>query len=337
MTTFELVPQGPFSLAAGAAFLEGFSPAAYRGAGAGHLHLAFVPDGEEAAAGVCLRQPDGAVVGEVFGEADPDATREQVARILSLDVDGTGFPDVGRRDPVVGRLQARWPGLRPVGFFSPYEAAAWALIGHRIRIVQAARIKQRMADELGQAVDVHGDVRHAFPAPARLAALDGFPGLFARKVENLRSLGEAAAVGRLDGDRLRALPRDEALAELKRLPGIGTSRPSWSCCAGPATPTTCPCTSPACAAGPRSPTTWTNPRTASGWRSAPRPGAPTAPGSSSCSGSSWRPRQARSAAPATSAPASAAKPRAAPGQAQATRPSSEGVARPRWRGTTRTV
>jgi DNA-3-methyladenine glycosylase II len=221
MTTFELVPRGPFSLAASAAFLEGFSPAAHRRAGEGHLHLAFVPDGEEAAAGVCLRQPDGVVVGEVFGEADPDATREQVARILSLDVDGAGFPEVGRRDPVVGGLQARWPGLRPVGFFSPYEAAAWALIGHRIRIVQAARVKERMAAELGQAVDVHGDVRHAFPGPARLAVLEGFPGLFGRKVENLRSLGEAAAVDQLDGDRLRALPREEALAELKRLPGIG--------------------------------------------------------------------------------------------------------------------
>jgi hypothetical protein len=42
MTTFELVPAGPFSLAASAAFLEGFSPAAYRGVEAGHLHLAFV-------------------------------------------------------------------------------------------------------------------------------------------------------------------------------------------------------------------------------------------------------------------------------------------------------
>jgi DNA-3-methyladenine glycosylase II len=221
MTSFELVPRGPFSLGASAAFLEGFSPAAYRGAGAGHLHLAFVPDGEEAAAGVCLRQPDGVVVGEVSGEADPAAVREQVARILSLDVDGTGFLEVGRRDPVVGRLQGRWPGLRPVGFFSPYEAAAWALIGHRIRIVQAARIKERMAAELGQAVDVHGDVRHAFPGPARLAALEGFAGLHGRKVGNLRALGEAAAVGRLDGARLRELPRDQALAELKRLPGIG--------------------------------------------------------------------------------------------------------------------
>jgi hypothetical protein len=35
MTTFELVPAGPFSLEAGAAFLAGFAPAAYRGAGDG--------------------------------------------------------------------------------------------------------------------------------------------------------------------------------------------------------------------------------------------------------------------------------------------------------------
>jgi DNA-3-methyladenine glycosylase II len=221
MTSFELVPRGPFSLAAARAFLEGFAPAAHRAAGDGHLHLAFVPDGEEDAAGVCLRQPDGVVVGEVFGDADHEAVPGQVARILSLDVDGTGFPEVGRRDPVVGGLQARWPGLRPVGFCSPYEAAAWALIAHRIRIVQAARIKARMAAELGQVVDVHGDRRPAFPGPARLAALEGFAGLYGRKVENLRELGQAAVDGHLDGVRLRALPRDRALAELKQLPGIG--------------------------------------------------------------------------------------------------------------------
>jgi DNA-3-methyladenine glycosylase II len=78
-----------------------------------------------------------------------------------------------------------------------------------------------MAAELGQTVDVHGDVRHAFPGPARLADLQGFPGLFDRKVENLRALGDAAADGRLDGTWLRGLPRDHALAELKQLRGIG--------------------------------------------------------------------------------------------------------------------
>jgi DNA-3-methyladenine glycosylase II len=221
MTSFQLVPRGPFSLAASAAFLEGFAPAAHRGGEPGHLHLAFVPDGGEAATGVCLRQPDTDVVGEVFGEADPAAVRDQVARILSLEVDGAGFPDVGRRDPVVGGLQDRWPGLRPVSFFSPYEAAAWALMVQRIRIVQAARIKDRMTADLGQAVNVHGDLRHAFPGPARLADLGGYPGLTSRKVGYLRSLGEAAMAGRLAGARLRALPGEQALALLKELPGVG--------------------------------------------------------------------------------------------------------------------
>jgi DNA-3-methyladenine glycosylase II len=221
VTRFELLPRGPFSLEASARFLEGFAPAAHRGGEPGHLHLAFVVDGGEAAVGVCLRQPGAAVAGEAFGDADPAAVRDQVARILSLDVDGAGFPEVGRRDPVVGRLQARWPGLRPVGFFSPYEAAAWALMVQRISIVQAARLKQRMAADLGEAVDVHGDLRHAFPGPARLAGLDGYPGLTARKVAYLRSLAEAAMAGRLDGADLRALPPGQALAALKDLPGVG--------------------------------------------------------------------------------------------------------------------
>jgi DNA-3-methyladenine glycosylase II len=50
--------------------------------------------------------------------------RSQVERVLSLDVDGTDFPAVAQRDPVVRNLQARYPGLRPVQFHSPYEAAA---------------------------------------------------------------------------------------------------------------------------------------------------------------------------------------------------------------------
>ncbi len=217
---FELRPRGPYALTASVRFLEGFTPAAYDGAAPGHLHLAFVAD-DGAVAGMCVRDEGGVVVGETVGTADRDVVRAQVARILSLDVDGGGFPLVGQRDPVIGRLQARYPGLRPVLFYSSYEAAAWALIGQRIRITQAARIKACMAEELGPAVTVHGERLHAFPGPARLADLDAFPGLTKQKVERLRALGVAAADGALDAAHLRALPPEEALARLKELPGIG--------------------------------------------------------------------------------------------------------------------
>ncbi len=202
-------------------FLEGFTPAAYEGSEAGHLHLAFVADGGEEVAGVCVRSGGEKVVGEVFGGADPEVVKEQVSRILSLDVDGRGFPEVGERDEVVGRLQERYPGLRPVCFYSPYEAAAWAIIGNRIRIPQAAKVKARMSEELGEAVEVHGEPEHAFPAPERLTRLEDFPGLSGRKVGYLRSLGQAAMDGKLDAKWLRSLPAGDALAELEELPGIG--------------------------------------------------------------------------------------------------------------------
>lgn len=221
MAAFTLTARGPYSLRASARFLEGFAPAAYEPAQEReHLHWAFTADGTNEVAGVCLRG-DEQVHGEVFGDANPQRVRRQVERVLSLGIDGRRFPEVGRRDRVVADLQARYPGLRPVCFFSPYEAGAWALIGHRLRIRQASRLKARIAEELGPAVDVHGDRRHAFPPPAALAQLAGFPGLPELKVDRLRALTAAAHDGHLDAARLRSLPGDDALAELKELPGIG--------------------------------------------------------------------------------------------------------------------
>ena len=134
-----------------------------------------------------------------------------MARILSLDVDGSGFAAVGERDPVVGGLQRRYPGLRPVGFWSPYEAAAWAIIGHRIRIRRPPRSRPGWPSSWASRSSFGGRVVHAFPSPQRLATLDGFPGLAGRKPEWLRSLALAALDGRLDAARLRAMPPDEAL------------------------------------------------------------------------------------------------------------------------------
>lgn len=218
---FEIHPAGPYSLAASARFLEGFAPAAYEGGRIDHLRLAFVADGGEAVAGVYVYVEGETVVGEVYGEADPGVVRAQVRRILSLDVNGGGFAEVGEREPVVRRLQERYPGLRPVCFYSPYEAAAWALIGHRIRIVHAAKVKARMARKLGPAVEMRGELHHAFPGPSSLAELEDFPGLFGRKAEYLRHLAGKTAEGRLDAAHLRSLPVGEALKKLKEMPGIG--------------------------------------------------------------------------------------------------------------------
>jgi DNA-3-methyladenine glycosylase II len=228
MPAFTLTARGPFSLAASTEFLEGFTPAQYGGPADGALEMAFPVEGSWATAGVRVTQPaaDAPVTAEIVSPSPVSddlaaAIRTQTERILSLDVDGTGFPEVGRRDLVVGGLQRDYPGLRPVCFWSPYEAAAWTIIGHRIRIRQAAAIKARMAEELGDPVTIGGQAVPAFPAPSRLAGLEAFPGLSGRKPEWLRGIAAAALDGRLDAAHLRGLPKDEALAQLKELGGIG--------------------------------------------------------------------------------------------------------------------
>ncbi len=225
-STVSIPVRGPFSLSAAVDFLAAFGgamthstePAADGGA---RLRLAFPVEGHWSTAGAVVRADGGAVVAEIVGTAPPGTVAAQVARILSLDINGSEFPAVGRRDPVIGALQARFPGLRPVCFWSPYEAAAWALIGQRISMRQAAAVKGRMAAELGQPVELDGRLVPAFPAPQRLAELTGFPGLSDRKVGWLRSLAEATMAGRLDADRLRSQPRADALTGLQTLDGIG--------------------------------------------------------------------------------------------------------------------
>ncbi|MFD9561851.1 DNA-3-methyladenine glycosylase family protein [Streptomyces sp. NPDC059994] len=243
MHAFTITPQGPFSLAAALGFLKGFTPARYHDTAQDQvLRLAFPADDGHSTVGVEVRQVDGpqgiveaqAIVdtglpGEgragTATETEPppgmDTVRQQLARILSLDVDGSGFPQLAKGDPVVAELISAYPGLRPVCFHSPYEAAAWAVIGHRIRIVQAAAVKARIAEHHGQHVTVAGRALHAFPTPLVLRQLDRVPGLPDTKAERLRHLADAALAGDLNAGRLRAMPARDALAHLQALPGIG--------------------------------------------------------------------------------------------------------------------
>ena len=108
-----------------------------------------------------------------------------------------------------------------MGFWSPYEAACWAILSHRVRIVQAAALKQRIAERHGEHADVGGRSIAAFPGPRALRELTDVDGVPERKLGWLRTITDAALDGKLDGARLRGMPPDVALSELQALPGIG--------------------------------------------------------------------------------------------------------------------
>ena len=184
--------------------------------------MAFPVEGRRGSAAVVLRQaePDGDVDIRVVG-SDPDVAAAQALAAISLDVDGTAWPQLGRRTPLLGELQRRHRYLRPSMFHSPYEAAAAFVIGHRISIVQTRRIRQRLAEQAGETIEVDGTSVAAFPDPHALLTLEAIDGLAAVKTERLHGVAQAALDGLLDRTRLRSVPEAQALAELRTIPGIG--------------------------------------------------------------------------------------------------------------------
>lgn len=209
VTEFEV--SGPWSLATSRAFWEGFAPAALGEQSHAALTTTFLVDSDWTRAEANVQQIENRARIEVSGDGDLDAATRQVSRFLSLDVDASGWLEVGERDPVMGEVQQQLSGLRPCGFHSPYEAAAWAVLSQRIRIAQAATLRQRVISEHGEG--------GAFPTPAVLRTLDiDLPG---RKLEYLHSVAEAALDGMLDGAALRNLEPEAAAASVREITGIG--------------------------------------------------------------------------------------------------------------------
>lgn len=191
------------------------------GAFDGVMRMAFCVDGYRAPAAAEVRQDDDGVHVSIQGDADPQVVRGQVARVLSLDHDGELFTEVGRRDPVIGRLQDVAPGLRPPLFYSPYEAAAWCVLSARRHAAQASAVRRRLAEVHGTTFAVAGQQLHALPTPRQLLGVREFPGIDSARLHRLHGVARAALDWRLDADRLRAIGPEAAMAELRRLDGIG--------------------------------------------------------------------------------------------------------------------
>lgn len=222
---FTIRPDGPYRLATTIETLGGFCAAGMPGAGGPVLRLAFPVDGCDQVAAIDVRQarPDGPVEVGLTSAAPVDLVHRQVARLLSLDHGGDALSHLAARDPVIGTLLGRRPGFRPAGFWSPYEAATWAVISQRVQTHQAGRVREAIRERFGTVTRHDGMGLVAFPTPQALVTADlaMIRGVGGRKPEWLRGVAMAAMAGHLDADHLRALPPDDALRVLRGIPGIG--------------------------------------------------------------------------------------------------------------------
>jgi DNA-3-methyladenine glycosylase II len=219
MTTYTVNAAGPFDLARCLEFLEAW-PAGQAPMAPGRLDYATCGEDDWTPVAVSLTataegitvttsRPVGAVL------------RRQITRTVSLDVDATTFPDVGRCDPLIAALQAQRPGLRPVLFWSPWEAAVWAVLSQRTSMREASLLKGRITASVGHRVDQGGLTLHAFPGPLDIVAGADLPGVPQAKRDRIAALARTAIDGILTGDHLRSLDPDDAISQLCQLPGIG--------------------------------------------------------------------------------------------------------------------
>ncbi len=214
-------PRG-FALKAACDFYSDFVPGSGMAAAAvDRLTLAFRLDGSFDAVAIALREEGDSIVGDYEGTRDDRTLSKQVARILGLDADARAWLRVGKRDPIVGKLQAEFPGFFTAAKPSPYDAASWGVISPRMNMRAAAKLKIAIAEKHGDAVDLFGRTHHVFPSPRALLEIDAFPGLPDEKLERLRGVARAAIAGDLDADRLRAIRTLDALTELQSLRGVG--------------------------------------------------------------------------------------------------------------------
>jgi DNA-3-methyladenine glycosylase II len=124
-------------------------------------------------------------------------------------------------DPVLARLIDDRPDFDPRAWLAElpamdlYGALLFQVTGQQLSVLATRRILARIEAMFGGRL----------PAPAELLAIDPGrlreAGLSWRKVSTLRDLAERMSDGRLDTDRLSALPDDELIAELTAVPGIG--------------------------------------------------------------------------------------------------------------------
>lgn len=215
----DITPQGPFDLLYQNQYFNGWPTLA---ADDKTIVMTFPVEDWSGSVAVTLKQiADDKLEVAVHGKGNSALGLQQALAAISLDEDGSGWEATGKQDAFLLDLQKKYHYMRPSLFHSAYEAAAAFIIGHRITIAQARKIRATVAEDYGEKTKIGDETFAAFPAPDVLLTIDAIKGLNETKIARLHAVAQAALDGKLSRKHLRSLPEAEALAELETLPGIG--------------------------------------------------------------------------------------------------------------------
>ncbi len=151
---------------------------------------------------------------------------DRIRFFLSLDDNLQPFYAIGHADPHFAPVIERLYGLHQPKFLTPFEIACWAILGQRVPMPIAHRVKLALVERWGTRITLPAGTYRAFPEPAQLAAAD--PADLAAVVRNERKVESLRAVVQffreVDERWLRAGDDAEVAARLRGIKGVG----EWS-------------------------------------------------------------------------------------------------------------
>lgn len=146
---------------------------------------------------------------------------QRCRQMFDLDAVPTAIADILSADPILAPLVAVRPGLRVPGTINGFELAIRAILGQQVSVVGARTLAARLVAALGEPLEKQeGTLTHFFPSPQKVAHADlqGL-GLTRGRVTALRALAHATVEEGLALDR--NADREQTIARLQRLPGVG--------------------------------------------------------------------------------------------------------------------
>ncbi len=223
--TLKLAYKPPYDWGAMATFLQARAVAAVETASARRYARTFSIDGRTGA--VRVEPGEGAFLQVTVSCPDLGVLPlliARVRRVFDLSIDPAVVGAHLSEDPRLAALVARRPGLRAPGAWDGFEIAVRAVLGQQVTVRAARTLAGRLVQAFGEPLSVAPseveNLTHVFPGPARLVNADiGAIGMPRARAASINRLAAAA----LDNPMLFE-PRgglDEAIAVLRRLPGIG--------------------------------------------------------------------------------------------------------------------
>jgi len=141
------------------------------------------------------------------------------------------WPALVARDPVVARLDAAYPGLRPVLQPDLLTGLVRGISAQQVNLAWAATTRRRLAEAFGDRHVVGGETVYRLSA-TRLAAVppESIRALqfTTAKARSIVAVADALVSGRVDAAALAVAPDDAVIEQLVALHGIGLWSAEWT-------------------------------------------------------------------------------------------------------------